>query len=230
MPDIVSIGPLRVDGNLLAVMLAVAAGLLALSLWIRRSSEARKGPWVDVLLTMALIAIIGWKLGFVISDPSIVWERPSALLIMRGGKTELLIGLGAALIYLLQLLLRRKLVLLQFMAMLPFALLPGIIVWSILSQFPYGWPYALAWILVYTWLWRWSEGDESDEADSGEYAFSLFLQGIGFGGLAASLFASYPLGYLPELTLGLTNGQWLWILMAVVGVLWPSRKTVEPGK
>jgi len=224
MPDIVSIGPLRVDGSLLAVMLSVAAGLLALSLWIRRSSEARNGPWVDVLLTMTLIAIIGWKLGFIVSDPAIVWERPSALLIMRGGTTELLIGLGAGLIYLLQLLLRKKLSLLRFMAVLPFALLPGMIVWSILSEFPYGWPYALVWILVYIWLWRWSAGGDSD---SSEYAFSLSLRGIGLGGLAASLFASYPPGYLPELTLGLTNGQWLWILIAVVGVLWPSRKSAE---
>ncbi|MFD0716579.1 hypothetical protein [Paenibacillus sp. GCM10027626] len=215
MPEIVSVGPLRLDGSLLAVLISIVAGLLALAIWIKMRPEKRTGPWVDVFMTAAVIALLGWKLGIVLSDPAIVWQRPAALLIMRGGMMELLIGLAAAAIYLMAGQLRGRIRLWELLAALPFALLPGLVVWSVLHDFPYYIVYAFVWAAVYIWLLWTSAAD----AVSGRELGRSGLLGLGIGGLAASLFAPITPGGWLQLTLGLTALQWGLIIISAAGAL-----------
>ncbi|MCQ6559543.1 hypothetical protein [Paenibacillus mendelii] len=217
MPEIVSIGPFRADGTLLTAILSLVVGLAALSLWIRQKPEVRQGPWIDLLITASVITLIGWKVGFLLRDPSLLWTRPSAILIMRGNTGDVILGLTAAVIYLLVIHWRKRIAWMEFLNILPFALLPGWITWNALSEFPYRLIYAIVFAVVYVWIIRQQTSNVPEQGD----AISSALLGIAIGGLAASLFAPYPPGYLPDLTWGLTSAQWLLIGLGVLGAVIP---------
>lgn len=218
MPEIVSIGPFRADGTLLTAIISLVVGLTALSLWIRQKPEVRQGPWIDLLITASVITLLGWKVGFLLRDPSLLWTRPSALLIMRGNMGDLILGLAAAVIYLMVMHWRKHIAWTEFLNILPFALLPGWVTWNALSGFPYRLIYAVVFAVVYVWILR----QQSSNLPEKGGAMSSALLGIAIGGLAASLFASYPPGYVPVLTGGLTSAQWLLIGTGILGTVIPQ--------
>ncbi|UVI28844.1 hypothetical protein [Paenibacillus spongiae] len=217
MPDIVSIGPFRADGTLLTVLISLAVGMAALAIWIRLDPASRQGPWIDILMTASIITLLGWKLGFLLRDPSLLWTRPSAILIMRGNAADVIIGLAGAVIYLIAMHLRKRMSWKGFLNMLPFALLPGWITWSALNEFPYQLIYAIVYAAVFVWLIMQKASEVPDDGST----ISSALLGIGIGGLIASLFAPYPPGYVPGLTLGLTVSQWLLIGTGILGAVIP---------
>lgn len=219
MPELVSVGSLRLDGGLLAAFLSVIAGLTALGIWIKRSRETREGPWLDLLTNGSIIAIAGWKLGFLLHDPSMLWERPGSILIVRGSFSDLLVGIIAAALYLAWALRRKRLSLLKFFDALPYAILPGLIVWNAITAFPYRIVYMLLFTVLYIVLLRSQEAGSPGTGD----AMRMFLTGIGFGGLTVSLFANYPQGTWPDMMLGLTLLQWCLIGLAVLGALWRKK-------
>ncbi|GGG24312.1 hypothetical protein [Paenibacillus abyssi] len=225
MPEMVTLGPLTLDGLLLSVLISAAAGLLALTAWMRTKHQLREGPWVDLLFNVIVITGVCWKLGFLIGDPSLLWERPLSLLMVRGSELDALIGLTLSVIYLAFALRKRKLPLQAFLGVLPFALLPSLFIWNLLSAFPYQVPYALLNAILYLYLVR-SSNEEGSAA-----VLRLYLLGMGFGGLVVSLFAVYPPGELIRTTLGLTGMQWIFIAHGIIGVFTTTKHTQsEPMK
>lgn len=216
MPELISVGSLRLDGGLLAAFLSVIAGLTALGIWINRSKSTRGGPWLDLMINASVITVVGWKLAFLLHDPAMLWERPSSILIVRGSFSDLLIGIIAASLYLVWALRRKRLSWLKFFDVLPFAILPGFIAWNAITAFPYRMVYMVLFVVLYIVLLRSQEAGVPGTGD----AMRMFLIGIGFGGLTVSLFAVYPQGTWPELILGLTMLQWCFIGLAVLGALW----------
>ncbi|MBW7455499.1 hypothetical protein ACFOLF_25815 [Paenibacillus sepulcri] len=215
MPELVSIGSARLDGLLLTFILSAAAGLGALWLWQRRSPDSPDRVLQDLLFNAVVIALLGWKLAFIIRDPESVWNSPQSLLLVRGSDTDALIGLFLALLYLLLAVRVRKLSWLRLLDTAAMAVLPGSAVWNGLTDFPYRIIYALLFLIVYIYLLR---SVQASEPVSGEYGRAGLL-GAGIGGLVVSLFAPYPPGDFPDLTAGLSALQWCFILLAAGGAL-----------
>ncbi|MFC5651885.1 hypothetical protein ACFPYJ_22735 [Paenibacillus solisilvae] len=221
MPEMLPVGSLRLDGALLTAILSVAAGLCALRVWFWRialESELRLF-WMAALTNMCLISLIGWKLAFLIDDPSLLWNRPSSLILLRGSASDAAALLLAAVIYLLILIRRRRIPMVQLLDILPYAVLPGCFVWELLWQTPYLLPYASLVIVIYIVLIRTPEAAVPGSGKSSQ----LCALGLGYGGLLVSLFTVYPPSAVPLLILGLTRLQWIFIALAGLGALLQAR-------
>ncbi|SFT04142.1 hypothetical protein [Paenibacillus sp. BC26] len=214
MSEAIEIGPLRLDAMLLAGLLSAAVGLALFKLWIARSSLQGETNWLDIGLNAVICTIIGWKLAFLIRDPEILWERPSALLLVRGSGVDTAFGFVLACAYIGYAGRKRKIPLNKQLDVWPYAIVPGCFVWTLVTDIPYGIPYALLIACVYGVLFR---TGASSRIGSGESA-SISLLGTGIGGLFVSLFAAYPPGTLPALTYGLTTLQWLFIALSFIGI------------
>ncbi|WP_308638325.1 hypothetical protein [Paenibacillus silvisoli] len=214
MSEPIAVGPLRLDAMLLAALVSAAVGLAMLKLWLSRSPLKEERYWLDLALNAMIWTLIGWKLTFLVREPEVLWERPSALIIMRGSGSDTLVGILLAIGYLAYASRKRGIPFVKLLDVWPFALLPAFFAWTLLTDRWYGIPYALLLAAVYGILFR---TGAAGRAGSGEAA-SLALFGAGIGGLAVSLFAPYPAGELPGLTFGLTTLQWLFILLSLVGI------------
>lgn len=91
-------GPFAVRMDIMAAIAAVAAALIVIRLLARKtgSAGAEAAGWIQ---NAVLIGFLVWKFGHAVFAPSIVWERPLALLIMHGGSREAAIAVTAATIY-----------------------------------------------------------------------------------------------------------------------------------
>ncbi|RXZ80564.1 hypothetical protein EBB07_18630 [Paenibacillaceae bacterium] len=223
MPEIVSLGPLNADGLLLTVLIAAVAGMGALSLWIRTQPLLKGVPWLDMFGTALFIWGICWKLGFLVWNPALLWERPLSLLVVRSGFWETLAGGAAACIYLLIAARRRQIKLNQLLGVLPYALVPALIVWCSLTSFPYYLPYALIAAGFYIYMIK----DARGSASGGGPDLTTYLLGFGFGGLLASLFAASPPGAVLHLTAGLTGLQWLFIALIAAGIFVKPQRAIQ---
>jgi hypothetical protein len=111
MPDVIQIGPLQLQGTLVALLLACVFGYMlmrrAIQQWSREDqiepiSDDRvvvKGI-EDLLLNSALIVFFTWRLGSLLTQPSLLWESPMKLLLTTGSNMEVVVGLVLAYIYL----------------------------------------------------------------------------------------------------------------------------------
>jgi len=220
MPELVAIGGARLDGVLLTYILSAAAGIAALWVWLKRKPDPADRVWLDLLINAALIALLVWKLAYILKDPQAVVHSPASIILVRGSSTDALLGLFAALIYLLLAVRLRKLPWLRLLDAAPLAVLPGCALWNGLTDFPYRLVYAILFLIVYGYLLRAPAAPGSGE--SGRTA----MLGAGIGGLTVSLFAPYPPGAFPELTGGLSALQWGFILLAAAGALLRSQKGI----
>ncbi|SDX90101.1 hypothetical protein [Paenibacillus sp. CF384] len=223
MSETIELGPLRLDAMLLAGLLSAAVGLAMFKIWLSRSSLQGETNWMDIALNAVICTIIGWKLAFLVRDPELLWERPSALLLVRGSATDTAFGFLLACAYVAYAGRKRNIPLKKLLDVWPYAIIPGCIVWTLLTDFPYAIPYALLLACVYGILFR---TGASSRIGSGETA-SLSLLGTGIGGLFVSLFAAYPPGTLPALTFGLTMLQWLFIALSFIGILMPRKVRIN---
>ncbi len=103
MPDVLQIGPFQLQGRLLALLLACALGL-----WlIRRVSQCLLNdthiviakPIEDLIFNSAIIVLLTWKLGVIVTQPSLLWNNPLKLLMVSGSITEIALGVLIACIY-----------------------------------------------------------------------------------------------------------------------------------
>lgn len=113
MPDVLQIGPLQLQGKLAALLLACALGL-----WLIRRAARYAGDLVrerdhvrdqgelratkpidDIVFGGAIIVILTWKLGILVTQPSLLWTSPLKLLMVVGSSVEVTFGLLLACAY-----------------------------------------------------------------------------------------------------------------------------------
>ncbi|SEP11155.1 hypothetical protein [Paenibacillus sp. OV219] len=213
MPEVIAVGPLRLDSVLLAALIAGAAGFIAIKL--KLTGTERSELWGQLYVNAAIITLLSWKLLFLLREPSMLWERPSSLVIVRGSGFDAMNGFAASIVYIAYVRYRRRIPSLVMLDTWPFALIPACLAWTLLTDLRYGIGYVVLYALVYAAMLR-----VDAEAGSGRLA-SIALLGSGLGGLLVSLFAPYAPGVVPELTLGLTRLQWLFVGCGLVGALLP---------
>ena len=96
MPESISIGPLLMNGSVLA---RIAAGLGAWLIVRRWATKHGYGAMSEILGNLFLIVVIFWRFGWIIFDPAVIWEAPRTLLVMSGSTREVWTGLLVGLVY-----------------------------------------------------------------------------------------------------------------------------------
>ncbi|MFC5450736.1 prolipoprotein diacylglyceryl transferase family protein [Paenibacillus aestuarii] len=100
LSDVVQIGHLQLQGRLLALLLATLAAFWLTKRQVSLSGgETNPPPIADILLNGFLIVVVCWKLGVLLTDPTILWTQPAKLLLVSGSAAELAIGIALAVLF-----------------------------------------------------------------------------------------------------------------------------------
>jgi hypothetical protein len=96
MPETIAIGPLLMNGSVLA---RIAAGIGAWLIVRRWANKHGYGAVSEILGNLFFIVVIFWRFGWIIFDPSVIREAPQTLLVMSGSTREVWIGLIVGSVY-----------------------------------------------------------------------------------------------------------------------------------
>lgn len=238
MPDVLQIGPFQLQGRLLALLLACALGL-----WlIRRVSQRLLNdtqiviakPIEDLIFNSAIIVLLTWKLGVIVTQPSLLWNNPLKLLMVSGSGMEIALGVLIACIYMYYQIHKNRTPLLVvldviaigitaavflFCALIPAYGLPTTLPWGIgvegtVSRFH---PYHAYISLLLVPLLIWQHVIEPRKKTLGQGV--LLKYSLLYGG-AAGMLASFFAAAKPTL-LYLSLAQLLFLFMLIVGMLLP---------
>ncbi|KRE92382.1 hypothetical protein ASG89_33295 [Paenibacillus sp. Soil766] len=247
MPEVVQIGPLQLQGQLVALLLACVLGFWlmrrVLRQWNRVESEVPEVPAAgvavkgmdDLILSGVLIVFFTWRLGSLLTQPSLLWESPMKLLLTAGSKMEIVAGIVLAYIYLsyqvrkhgiawrvlLDLLaIGAASALFLYAALTPSFGLPTQLPWGIgvegtVSRFhPHHAYLAILLVPLLVWQQLWTARSTTVLGTGMLLKYSLFYGGA--AGMVASFFA------LSEHTaVYLTPGQLVNLLMLIIGMNLP---------
>lgn len=97
MPDVVKVGPLLIQGEVLVVLLAWIVAYAGFSLWAR--SFPYVVPLKDMYFAMSLIVALSWKFGYILFDPMTFIKQPMSVLFLSGSTREITIGILLAIMY-----------------------------------------------------------------------------------------------------------------------------------
>ncbi|MDQ0902498.1 prolipoprotein diacylglyceryl transferase family protein [Paenibacillus sp. V4I7] len=238
MPDVLQIGPFQLQGRLLALLLACALGL-----WlIRRVSQrllnhthtVTAKPIEDLIFNGAVIVLLTWKLGVIVTQPSLLWNNPLKLLMVSGSGTEIALGMLIACIYMYYQIRKNRIPLLLvldvfalgitaaaflYCVLIPAYGLPTTVPWGIgvegtVSRFH---PYHAYFSLLLVPLLIWQHLIELRKKMLGQVV--LLKYSLLFGG-AAGMLASFFAAAKPTL-LYLSSAQLLFLFMLIIGMLLP---------
>lgn len=146
MPELISWGPFAIQTGLLAVIAALLAGIIAVRI-LTRTYGAPAHEAAELLQNAAFIGLIIWKFGHVLFAPSVVWQRPLALLMMNGGTREAAIAVVCAIVYLLVKAKRQNVPLPLFRDLISFGAVAALFVYAFID-WTYGAPTKLPWGLT----------------------------------------------------------------------------------
>lgn len=238
MPDVLQIGPFQLQGRLLALLLACALGL-----WLIRRVSQRllkdnqiviAKPIEDLVFNSAIIVLLTWKLGVIVTQPSLLWNNPLKLLMVSGSGTEVALGVLIACIYMYYQIHKNRTPLLLvldviaigitvsiflFCALIPAYGLPTLVPWGIgvegtVSRFH---PYHAYISLLLVPLLIWQHVIEPRKKTLGQSV--LLKYSLLYGG-AVGMLASFFTAVKPTL-LYLSLAQLLFLFMLIVGMLLP---------
>ncbi|MDF2671453.1 MAG: hypothetical protein K0R67_3759 [Paenibacillus sp.] len=234
MNEIVQIGPLVLNKGLLVIIISVVCGWGAIR-WSLRYFGEQAASLLELWMNAALIVLLFYKLGYLLTTPSLLWERPMTLLLMNGASREVGMGIVAAAIYLTYRLKRggydvRLLLdmfawggtasLAAYSAMLWRYGRPTELVWGIQDGFALTSYHPLnAYMLLLMFgigyrLWRKVRAGEAGHGT----VFQVAAVGAGIGGLVFSLLDEPG----DSLFLFLSMQQLLFLGLALVGVIFPA--------
>lgn len=144
MPQMISWGPFAIQTGLLAVIAAALTAIAAVHLMARTAGGSPAKEAAELLQNAAFITLIVWKFGHVLFAPAVVWERPSALLLLSGGTREAFVAMLVAGVYLVVRLRRRAIPIRLFLDLAAFGAMLAVIVYAAID-WNYGKPTSLPW-------------------------------------------------------------------------------------
>ncbi|NOU91475.1 hypothetical protein GC102_37980 [Paenibacillus sp. LMG 31460] len=238
MPDVLQIGPFQLQGRLLALLLACALGL-----WLIRRVSQRllkdnqiviAKPIEDLVFNSAIIVLLTWKLGVIVTQPSLLWNNPLKLLLVSGSGTEIALGVLIACIYMYYQIRKNRTPLLLVLDVIAIgmtasgflfcALIPA---YGLLTTVPWGigvegtvsrfHPYHAYISLLLVPLLIWQHVIEPRKKTLGQGV--LLKYSLLYGG-SVGMLASFFSAAKPTL-LYLSSAQLLFLFMLIVGMLLP---------
>jgi hypothetical protein len=141
--DVFRFGPFTIMYDWIFIGIAAAVGYILMKRLFKRTDYAQ-APLFDKVGNALIIWFFLWKFSGLLYDPSLLWNNPSALLVMRGNDLGLWIGGIAAFLYIYRALLKLRVPVLLFADLLSLGLSVAIPVYSLLS-WEYGLPTSLPW-------------------------------------------------------------------------------------
>ncbi|MDU0204975.1 prolipoprotein diacylglyceryl transferase family protein [Paenibacillus sp. MAH-36] len=239
MPDVFQLGPLQLQGKLVAVLLACAVGLWLIRRAARQLSSREEAtmtkPIDDIVFAGAIIVLIAWKLGVIVTQPSLLWTSPLKLLMVVGSSTEIMLGLLLAAVYMYVQIRKQRISLYVFLDILATGLTAAVFVYCALVPaygLPTTWPWGIsvegtisrfhpfhAYVsLLLLPLLIWQIGYEGRR---NRYGNGILLKySLMYGG-AVGMLASFFAAAKPEL-LYLSMAQLIFLFMLVIGMLLPA--------
>ncbi|MCY9659587.1 prolipoprotein diacylglyceryl transferase [Paenibacillus chondroitinus] len=239
MPDVLQLGPLQLQGKLIVVLLACAIGL-----WLirRAARQVRSGEETamtksidDIVFAGAVIVLITWKLGVIVTQPSLLWTSPLKLLMVVGSGTEIMLGLLLAAVYMYAQIRKQRIPLYVFLDILATGLTAAVFVYCALVPgygLPTTWPWGISvegtisrfhpfhayvsLLLLPLLIWQIGYEGRRNRFGSGIVLKYSLMYG-GASGMLASFFAAAQ----PEL-LYLSLAQLIFLFMLVLGMLLPA--------
>ncbi|CAM4398486.1 hypothetical protein L1N85_24250 [Paenibacillus alkaliterrae] len=97
MTDLWQMGPILIRLSMLYLILSIAAGFLVMKTILKRKSPQNM-PFIDVLSTSMLLALLIWKLSPMLTNPSLIMD-PFSLLLYPGTPLGIQLALAGALLY-----------------------------------------------------------------------------------------------------------------------------------
>lgn len=93
--NVIQIGSLTLQGDLLALMGSGVLAAIALSLRMKLESRSAR-ELIDWLIGLVIALVLNMKFGYLWDSPSIIWEQPKAMLFLSGTSTNgnILLALG----------------------------------------------------------------------------------------------------------------------------------------
>lgn len=238
MPDVLQIGPFQLQGQLLALLLASALGLWLIRRVTQRLLQITQiviaKPIEDLIFNSAIIVLLTWKLGVIVTQPSLLWNNPLKLLMVSGSGTEIALGVLIACIYMYYQIRKNRTPLFLvldviaigitaavflFCALIPAYGLPTTVPWGIgvdgtVSRFH---PYHAYISLLLVPLLIWQHTIELRQKTLGQGI--LLKYSLVYGG-AAGMLASFFAADKPTLVY-LSLAQIVFLFMLIVGMLLP---------
>lgn len=237
MPDVVTIGPLFLNGKWLTVFIGFAFAAWVLQWSLKKKSEPYKSAIEDVFFTGVLVAVLTWKLSPILFQPSLI-KKPIMILLMPGGLSGIILGLLAAAGYGYYICKKHVIPLRKLLDELSIPAVLFFLVYFVLSPV-YGketetiWGVSLengmayhpihvyravgvALLLFVLWFWRAYWGMEGRRA-------SVSLAGIGLTLWFGNFWARNT-----DVFWGIPSLQWLGILSILLGLLlWPGKRNFK---
>ncbi|MFD0696836.1 hypothetical protein ACFQZT_22475 [Paenibacillus sp. GCM10027628] len=235
MPDVLRLGPLQLQGQLLTLLLACIVGYWLTRRLVRKLKSDRgvAYPIDDVVFNGGVIILLFWKFGVILTQPSLLWKQPGKLLLVSGSSAELLTGLLVALIYALFQLRKHQIPIFLLLDVLACGLTGAVLLYASLVQ-EYGSPTSLPWgigaqgttgrfhpyyqyfALLLVPLWIWQLKRSSVHAPGSGKLLKYTSLYVGGAGMLASFFAqSVPT------PIYLSWAQLLFLTMLIIGMLLP---------
>lgn len=239
MPDVFQLGPLQLQGKLVALLLACAVGLWlirrAARQWGSREETSMTKPLDDIVFVGAIIVLLTWKFGVIFTQPSLLWTSPLKLLMVVGSGTEIVLGVLLAFVYMYVQIRKQRIPLYVFLDIFVTGLAAGIFIYCALVPaygLPTTWPWGISvkgtisrfhpynayisLLLVPLLIWQVGYEGRRNRFGSG----ILLKYSLMYGG-AAGMLASFFAATKPEL-LYLSIAQLIFLFMLVVGMLLPA--------
>lgn len=241
MPDILQIGPLQLQGRLVALLIACALGFWFIRRVTQRldkdtpSESVLSKPIEDLIFNGAIIVFMTWRLGIIVTQPSLLWTNPLKLLLVSGSSTEIALGLLVACIYMYIQMHKHRIPLFLvldvltigvtaaaclFYALIPAYGLPTTLPWGIgyedtVTRFHPSHAYA-ALLLVPVFIWQ--HRVETRKKSLGQGV--LFKYSLLFGGMSGMIASFFAADETTLLYLSLPQAGFLFML--VIGMLLPA--------
>ena len=99
MSDAYQIGPFLLKMSILAVVISLACGFFAISLRLKGDERARK-VIIEMLSNAVFLALLVWKLSYVLLHFSKAVDNPSSILYFSGGENDVWLAAVAVAVYL----------------------------------------------------------------------------------------------------------------------------------
>ncbi|AQR78302.1 hypothetical protein ABNB59_13145 [Paenibacillus larvae] len=222
--DIWSIGPFQLKAELIISLISAAAGLAAIKI-VHRKSGWHSAPVTDLVFNGLVIIFLFWKFGHVLSDPSLLWENSSLVVLASGTGKDIILGTLVAILYISAQAGKTSLDGATWLDFLAYGLTAGGSMYFILHQEP---------SFVFAWPW------ETDSAAFSQpvslymgillvllglrfillppgrrgTAFSFLLIWFGLSGLIVSLFSPQTIWRW-----GLSSGQFVYLFFPIIGMI-----------
>lgn len=228
MPEVMNLGPFLIQVSWLLIAAGALMGYQIMKQLLKRT-DYNSEKVLDIVVSSLLITALVWKLGPILTNPSLVWNNPSSLLFVTGSTKHMLVGAVIAGGYIYYKMKKANVPLSVLLDVLPYGWLAVLLIYNLFT-WQFGFRTTMPWgisiaspemkyhpvnyytagmlILIYIGLWR--KAFRIGERQ----IFRYFLMLYGAGQMLVSYYQPQTVEYL-----GVSGSQLFYLALIVIGGL-----------